>query len=340
MSAEQLIAFGPVRAAFHSVIEVFDRTKQLTRLDEETLTAFLFGGVAIKCHDFVDRYGSGVIDEDRTAQLGPYKKSAQHKNWQGESASGADFALVFGEDADWVKLAIFQAKKGKTKQKAGGAWEIDVRRRPKDTARHAQLVVLVATGRRLASKEPSTVKDTVGAIAGLLGLSKLERKEVLSKLGWIYYLGYRDKQPVCVPLSAVPASILEKEIGKTSEKNALSLEQHATFYSVLQTGIGTTTRLQWSCDGNIREPDSSNDEGVQPWLRVPRSSLPQLLPALLDLMPIYVGDDKGEGSWDLDASSSPESIPAKESDASQLKALTDDVSRDAAMNAKARTPGM
>ncbi len=184
VGAEELKRKGPVRAAFQTVFEFLDGSPKVATLDEESLTAFMFGAVAIMCDEFIGRYGSGV--EDRTCQLGPYKKSARSSKYDSEAASGADFALVFGEDADWVRIAIFQAKKGTSVKDEADDWKVDVRRRAKKSDRCAQLIALVKTGEHLAKGETATAETQIEAEARMKRLSPGECASILAKFSWIY----------------------------------------------------------------------------------------------------------------------------------------------------------
>lgn len=333
VGAAELKSKGPVRAAFRTVLEFLDRSPRVATLDEESLTAFMFGAVAIICDELIERYGSESVVEGRTCHLGPYKKAARGSDPHGEAASGGDFALVFGEDPDWVRLAIFQAKKGSSVKSESDEWKIDVRRRPKDPGRCAQLVALVNTGEQMAAGNASTPEVLANAGKRLKDLSSEGRNMALSKLSWIYYLGYRDKQPVCVPLTQIPVEAFEHELTKEAGRNFISLEGRPTFFDVINAGLtpGSSQDTLLERRGQTvveSEPGAdARPEAIDGWLRLPRTSLSKLLPALIDLMPIYVADDDGDGDLGLDAESSPETLPVVASEGKQMKALEDDVAK-------------
>lgn len=348
VGANELKEKGPVRAAFRTVVEFLDKSPKVAALDEESITSFMFGAVAIICHELIERYGSGAVDRDQTCQLGPYKKSARSPKYDTEAASGADFALVLGEDADWVRMAIFQAKKG-TSVKVDSSdkvdsndWEIDVKRRSKKEERCAQVVALVKTGEHLAKGEEPGAETQAQTEARLKDLSSDDRAAILAQFSWIYYLGYREALPVCLSLDKLPVDAFEHELHKMRGQKFVSLNGHPAFFDVINAGLAmrpssmVQNEVSAGTSSATKAGLDATPEVIDGWLRLPRKSMNKLLPALLDLMPIYVADDDGDGKWSPDAECSPETIEVAASEDAQLKTLKEDVAK--LYSARSKTP--
>jgi hypothetical protein len=308
-------ALGPLTAAIQHVARLIEERKFVASLDEETLTAGLFGGLASAVALFVRCYGSGIEGETRECSWGMFKKSRppvssrevgeKLERVEHEARSGADFALVLWQGPDDALVALFQAKKGGCKKSAAGV-SLNIHRSANKATGETQFVVFASMCHMMITRTsaPPAISDIDSAIAEFKRLSRAERKRRVDNLTWGHYLVYEQGVPVCVPISAIDSQAIEEEVkGKAAEpiprKDWIGLQ---TFSALLQTGV-------------------QGQEGG--WLKMTRPQIEGLLPHLIGLMDVYeTSEGGGSGLTPSDPSKVSTSIKAPASTRAQAYKLS------------------
>lgn len=266
-----------------------ERKNLLAHLDEETLTAGFFGGLASATALFVECYGSGIEGRTRECSWGMFKKSrpkaaaaqiaGRLEQVGHEPESGADFALVLWQTHEDALVAIFQAKK----PEVGSEGLLSVHRAANATTGHAQLVVFAAMCWMMRDRTtPTPLYPSIhDALYAFRQLSSEDRKELVNGLVGGHYLIYDDLEPICVPLSAIDSETIEREMenkpSRPIPRDRWSGKQ--TFASLLRNGVN----------------------GVAAgWLPMKRTQIEGLLPHLIGLMDIYEATERGGKGLALD----------------------------------------
>ncbi|WP_127170678.1 hypothetical protein [Xanthomonas euvesicatoria] len=107
----------PLKEALIWTISRIEQISQQQKLDEETFTAMLLGGLSFTTPLFSTFLG--VPNTTGDVRWGMFAKSGGAEIAHTETATGADFCLVVGHDEQTANLCIFQAKglKSKTPRK-------------------------------------------------------------------------------------------------------------------------------------------------------------------------------------------------------------------------------
>ncbi|WP_210131567.1 hypothetical protein [Stenotrophomonas rhizophila] len=285
---------GLVRAAFLLTLERIQPIAAMGLLDEEGLTASLLGGVATtaplleelavweasriaseQSSDSVDGLDTatdspGVQSTEPLACWGTYTKSGGARDPTSETATGGDFALVIWDSPEIARLAIFQAKKG-TVHKAGKKWTLNVRRGPtKSSKGFTQFVMLFANALRCSQARISQSSLSIAKSLRTIAMPELEKN--VKEIGWVHYLAYMEGVFACVPLAACSA-VLSDELVAEGASNTIEISiDSPSFYKVLNAGF------------------NGDDKA---WLPISRDTLDEILPSLLNLMPVHAVDEKG-----------------------------------------------
>lgn len=325
---------SPIRATFAHVVKIFEPLAKADFLDEETLTSSILGALTASFPLCAELYGTEPLggveqqdaqENDRAATQQPqksfswaqYKKSKTKDAASSEAQRGADFALVYWPEANTMRLALFQAKKGqakKRKSKKGTAskvqpqgaqaddtvaasevtWELDVHRRPKKKSgqawREPQMIRLARTGHFFEQAKRCLVDGVISedclSQAEVITNSEKHAADLLSTTGltWIHYLGFFNENCITIKLSQLEAQLtfeknnIEEEISEN--KVCISKEIHPKYF------LSTLT----SCLADYRSDD---------WFEVDADLGLRLLPKLVDLMTVYIGDDGSGKGKDL-----------------------------------------
>lgn len=294
---ESAEVIGPLAATFLHVTHEFERVCGARFYDEETLTAAMLGGFAATLPLIAQTLGSGSEGEALDCSWGSYRKTRASDD-KSEAASGADFAIILWESPEVFRLAIFQAKKGELfpqerrrsqiiDDPPKEAWWFDIHRRPNRPDdlgkkwRDAQLIVLEKTGQRFMGAK-RRYEETLGNVAlPEIGSNKISNKKA-PDLTWMHYLVYRDDRPVCVPVSEIDKEVFDQERGDSCKENYVEIlpNDGDGFFDLLRGGVFNHAHAGWLTIGA-------------------KEALP-LLPDLLDLMPVYAGDDRSGRELQLD----------------------------------------
>lgn len=315
---------SPIRATFAHVVKIFEPLAKAGVLDEETLTSSVLGALTASFPLCVELYGTEPLDDveqqdpqknDPAATQKPlrafswaqYKKSKTKDAASSEAQRGADFALVYWPEPNTMRLALFQAKKGtvaevdsSADQSNGGVdasevtWELNVHRRPEEkpgkTWREPQMIRLARTGHYFEQAKKCLVDGRISedclSRAETITDAKQHAADFLSTTGltWIHYLGFFDENCVTVRLSELENQLTFEKVNikkKIAEnKVRINKELHPKYF------LNTLT----SCLADYRSDD---------WFEVEADLGLRLLPKLVDIMTVYIGDDGSGKGKDL-----------------------------------------
>ena len=270
----------PLVAAFEHVVGKL-ATKGLTAaLYEETLTSFLFGGIASSFPLMAEKYGHP--DGPRACSWKQFSKGSASKAGT-EAASGADLALVLWHSADLVRVAVFQAKKAEFRASEDRD-EIDINQVPDNPGeRRTQFAMLVATGVQFADymfeKKYALTTDLVIELENLWPepRSALSSNDNLpwhvAAINWIHYLAYKDGGPRCLAINDVELKAIEWEFRRSKGRNGVKLSKSIGLLDLLNAGV----------------------RGGEGWLTLNAEQLKKLLPSLIHIAPTLVVDESGGG---------------------------------------------
>lgn len=216
-------------------------------IDEESFTAALLGSFCESCQVCV-----AGMPPTSNSSLTWRRHNKSGKGKLGESATGADFALIIRHSNDFARAAVFQAKNG---QSDVGSFK----------AEH-----LSPATERYPS-EQQFIRLRRYCLSTLADIKKLEEASLdLKNIGWAHYLIYENSAIYCSPLSSL--TILNDRINKNQSPGTVRYKEHpySNFVDVLR-------------DGCSQEP------GVQPdWLSLESSrEISAFVEAAKDLFDIY-----------------------------------------------------
>lgn len=257
--------FDPDHALVHAfthaadVCECLDRSM---RLNEETMTSAMLGALAATLPMKVSKHGAPA-EFWPPCFWGMYNKGVA-LDPHSEARNGADFALIVLGTNNFVRLAIFQAKRGVAKKSTeiDGLWSLNVRRIRKaaDGSKYRQMVALAQAAANFLWKKS--------------GAAPVER--LFKKFNWVHYVVYGPGAPVCVALNRM-LGIYQNELDASSVRVGVPFHPTTTirFFDVMKDGVGSG----------------------KGWLTLDISEALDALPPLVPLMRVLiVGGSKG---WDL-----------------------------------------
>jgi len=304
------------------VLQEFSEVGLPAVFDEETITAAVLGGVTATFPVAVARYGSGTGTDDRCS-WGSYHKNRTGNEVVNESDRGADFALALWESDDTLRIAVFQAKRGKVR-KVNRRYELDVHRRARKPEagpwREPQMVSLVRSVwmSNIACKlkasgwqDEGAATSAVNQVARKEGALALQfAKDQLATGTWVHYVAYFADGARCIPLSALGENLEQELAADANGVNPVDVTDMdaRSFMEVIRAGI-----------------PSVNPESAPGWLTVSRTLAEHLLPQLVDIMPVYEGKSGGGNGLNFGAGIEPvmRVLTAEKSSPAQITAVTE-----------------
>lgn len=208
------------------------------------------------------------------SSYGKYRSKDADKT---EAGSGADFALMTIPEPGRARIVIFQAKRG---IKTQSSWEFDANRVPKPLksgeTRDPQMLVLVDTAKRLtklAGKLTKPLRSREVILAEIEDHAPAQEAAGLHDLDWVHYLIYTAEEPLCIALKHLSVAYA-KELKRKRKQTIVQLDGKTdNFIDLVGRGVG------------------ANAKG---WLEFKEEEVINLLPELLPLMPVIVGDGTGK----------------------------------------------
>jgi len=314
----------PIEASFLHVLNEFASHGFVDCLDEEAITSALLGGVTAVLPLAAKEFGSGTADTTQCA-WGGYNKSSSSDLRSNESDRGADFALALWQSDAEMRIALFQAKAGKT-SKDGKRNFLDVHRRPDDPNplgtpedkrepwRRPQMAILFRTGAMFEFAKELYKPDSYAADGqdllqyaevkadAELSRSQEEIHRTAAKLGWVHYLAYFSNEMKAVPMSAMTDAVSRQ--CKADASGVCNVD-------ITDVGVNSFTAV-------IRRGVIDGPGDVAGWLVLPSVLARDLLPKLVDIMPVYIG--RGRGGLGLNIGDWKELVDAPSSSDVQLRA--------------------
>lgn len=255
--------------ALASAVRQVKQLSQRAGMDEEVITSAMLGmffSSASWIFSILER------QEELLNRLywGLYRKYSDADPKQTERFSGADFALLFTDGPQHALLALFQAKRTDEWKDASGktAPAIDLHYRPSrgqdKRAKDTQMLRLALFADRLVGR--------VGTVGHKLAHGKIVYAPSIDGVDWIHYIAYTTGKIDCLKLS----SLCDKypiEIGITNAKNMIHVPENAVDLAKLVDNILTPEHLGW--------------------LRLDVERAIKIMPHLIDMMPVVLGDSEG-----------------------------------------------
>ncbi|MBO9741405.1 hypothetical protein J7432_20940 [Xanthomonas axonopodis pv. begoniae] len=193
------------------------------RLDEESLTAAFFGGLAASLPMCVWAF---PMDKERDYAWMKYDKAAGDMP---ESKSGADFCLALKWSEKKVRLAIFQAKSDWSNSYSKNKLNFS-QSREENGKKILQLERLVET-------------------ASLIGSPSDSGKSATEKMSWVHYLCQFERGLSCVPLSKIATQVNNILSGKEVSKSVdVTNEISLGFSEVIRDGFALSPKYWRNVD--------------------------------------------------------------------------------------------
>lgn len=190
-------------------------------IDEESFTGALLGSFCQSC-----RVCAAGMPPQNKSTLTWRRHNKNSADSVGESATGADFALIIRHKNDFARAAVFQAKNGQSKKGSFKAGHIspEVLELPEE----AQYVRLK---RHCLSILTKFKKPTNAALE-------------VTKIGWAHYLIYEPFATYCSPLSSL--TVIEERLEAGESLGTVSYKEHPylNFVDALRDGCNETQEQQ------------------------------------------------------------------------------------------------
>ncbi|UXB18704.1 hypothetical protein K7566_13900 [Stenotrophomonas maltophilia] len=190
-------------------------------VDEESFTAALLGSFCESCQVCV-----AGMPPTSNSSLTWRRHNKSSKGTLGESATGADFALIIRHSNDFARAAVFQAKNG---QSDVGSF----------TADH------LSPATKHYPSEQQFVRLRRYCLRILADIKKLEEASLdLKNIGWAHYLIYENSAVYCSPLSSL--TILNDRINKNQSPGTVRYKEHpySNFVDILRDGCSQEPGVQ------------------------------------------------------------------------------------------------
>ena len=260
--------------ALSEAVQLTQQLRRQIKLDEEVITdSFL--GMIFASMAWASAIAGVPSRPTQSFCWGRYRKYLDKRIWNRESHVGADFALLVSDNPIYVRIALFQSKLPEIK-KIGGRRRhaINVHHRAKKEGKlvgTTQMVSLSRFAAKLSAIAPpkERLKDKDWQAAAALNAAAAYPNIVT--FDWVHYLAYT-RRFMAAPLCAFQRQYAT-ECSDTNRDN----------YSHLPKGTRTFLKL-------IRNCFTDQPEG---WITVEIHKVSQILPALIDLMPIQFADSDG-----------------------------------------------
>ncbi|WP_242890413.1 hypothetical protein [Stenotrophomonas maltophilia] len=243
-------------------------------LDEETFSAFILSGLYFTAPLFSAFLGRP--EKSTNASWGIFNKSGGGDDPLSETSTGADFCFVLGRENEFAEVGFFQAKH----LKADKPRTLNVRHGPSETSEgNTQLAVLLGFACRLMASTDApgfahfkTIKTNLDAAAYLNKQKEGYITDLTSKIEWVHHIIYHQGEPTAIPLSKLDRETIIAEVKRTPPRSHKITHMGSPFSDL------------------ILQAFDSEGSG---WLRIQRSSLDELLPALAEISTVIVSDDRG-----------------------------------------------
>jgi len=190
-------------------------------IDEESFTGALLGSFCQNC-----RVCAAGMPPQNKSTLTWRRHNKNSAGSDGESATGADFALIIRHKNDFARAAVFQAKNGQSKKGSFKAGHIspEVPGLPEEP----QYVRL----KRHCLKILAAFEDPTKAALKV------------TKIGWAHYLIYEPFAAYCSPLSSL--TVIEERLEAGGSLGTVSYKEHPylNFVDALRDGCDETQEQQ------------------------------------------------------------------------------------------------
>lgn len=190
-------------------------------VDEESFTGALLGAFCQSC-----RVCAAGMPPRNKSTLTWRRHNKNSSDGSGESATGADFALIIRHEEGFARAALFQAKNGQSKKGSFKAGHISP-----PVEEHPEEPQYVRLKRHCLSILSTFKNPTTAALEA-------------SKIGWAHYLIYEPFAAYCSPLSSLTVIEERLEAGKSLGTVSYKDYPYLNFVDALRDGCNETQEQQ------------------------------------------------------------------------------------------------